>query len=137
MHLTMYAQSAICNIRLWACHAPVALLCRLDIAVSCMPVQSALYTVYEDRAVGVQDWPTGEGLMPSCRFRHMEGDAMDGQLLRNADIAKADAIILGNAHDADPKDVSVPAFQKYQSHDRCCSRELARLCLSVVHTRAG
>lgn len=50
------------------------------------------------------DWPTGEGLMPSCRFKHTEGDAMDGQVLRNANIVDADAIILGNAHDADPKD---------------------------------
>lgn len=45
--------------------------------------------------------------MPSCRFKHLEGDAMDGQLLRNAGIAKADAVIVGNAHDADPKDVSL------------------------------
>lgn len=45
--------------------------------------------------------------MPSCRFRHLQGDAMDGQLLRNAGIAKADAVIVGNAHDADPKDVSL------------------------------
>lgn len=45
--------------------------------------------------------------MPSCRFKHLEGDAMDGQLLRNAGVAKADAIIVGNAHDADPKDVSL------------------------------
>lgn len=45
--------------------------------------------------------------MPSCRFKHLEGDAMDGQLLRNAGIAKADAVIVGNATDADPKDVSL------------------------------
>lgn len=32
---------------------------------------------------------------------------MDGQLLRNAGIDKADAVIVGNAHDADPKDVSM------------------------------
>ena len=44
--------------------------------------------------------------MPSCRFKHMEGDSMDGQVLRNAGIINADAIIIGNAHDADPKDVS-------------------------------
>ncbi len=43
--------------------------------------------------------------MPSCRFKHVEGDAMDGQILRNAGVVDADAIILGNAHDADPKDV--------------------------------
>ena len=55
----------------------------------------------------LQDWPTGEGLMPSCRFKHMQGDAMDSQLLRNAGIDKADAVIVGNAHDADPKDVSM------------------------------
>ncbi|KAL3139211.1 hypothetical protein ABBQ32_005982 [Trebouxia sp. C0010 RCD-2024] len=51
-----------------------------------------------------EDWPTGEGLMPSCRFKHMQGDAMDSQLLRNAGIDTADAVIVGNAHDADPKD---------------------------------
>ncbi|KAL0047458.1 hypothetical protein WJX82_003858 [Trebouxia sp. C0006] len=51
-----------------------------------------------------EDWPTGEGLMPSCRFKHLEGDSMDGQVLRNAGIINADAIIIGNAHDADPKD---------------------------------
>lgn len=45
--------------------------------------------------------------MPSCRFKHMQGDAMDGQQLRNAGVAKADAVIIGNAHDADPKDVSL------------------------------
>ena len=45
--------------------------------------------------------------MPSCRFKHMQGDAMDSQLLRNAGIDKADAVIVGNAHDADPKDVSM------------------------------
>ncbi len=44
--------------------------------------------------------------MPSCRFKHLEGDSMDGQVLRNAGIINADAIIIGNAHDADPKDVS-------------------------------
>ena len=46
--------------------------------------------------------------MPSCRFKHLEGDSMDGQVLRNAGIINADAIIIGNAHDADPKDVSHP-----------------------------
>ena len=45
--------------------------------------------------------------MPSCRFKHLQGDAMDGQLLRNAGIAKADAVIVGNARDANPKDVSL------------------------------
>lgn len=47
-------------------------------------------------------------MMPSCRFKHLEGDSMDGQVLRNAGIINADAIIIGNAHDADPKDVSHP-----------------------------
>ncbi len=47
--------------------------------------------------------------MPSCRFKHLEGDSMDGQVLRNAGIINADAIIIGNAHDADPKDVSHPS----------------------------
>lgn len=37
----------------------------------------------------------------------MQGDAMDSQLLRNAGIDTADAVIVGNAHDADPKDVSM------------------------------
>lgn len=50
--------------------------------------------------------------MPSCRFKHLEGDAMDGQLLRNAGIAKADAVIVGNAHDADPKDVSLASYSQ-------------------------
>ncbi|KAA6419289.1 MAG: hypothetical protein FRX49_10813 [Trebouxia sp. A1-2] len=51
-----------------------------------------------------EDWPTGEGLLPRCRFKHLEGDSMDGQVLRNAGVINADAIIIGNAHDADPKD---------------------------------
>ncbi len=53
--------------------------------------------------------------MPSCRFKHLEGDSMDGQVLRNAGIINADAIIIGNAHDADPKDVS---------HHSSCSPKL-------------
>ena len=55
--------------------------------------------------------------MPSCRFKHTEGDAMDGQVLRNANIVDADAIILGNAHDADPKDVS------QHTHAHLCTRK--------------
>ncbi len=47
---------------------------------------------------------------------------MDGQVLRNAGIINADAIIIGNAHDADPKDVSQPP-QKYlhnvETHSQC------------------
>ncbi len=58
--------------------------------------------------------------MPSCRFKHLEGDAMDGQVLRNAGIINADAIIIGNAHDADPKDVS--------HHSSC----LPKLCVKPL-----
>ena len=58
--------------------------------------------------------------MPSCRFKHMEGNVMDGQLLRNAGVAKADAVIVGNAHDADPKDVSLLLLNAAWSR-ACCA----------------
>ena len=70
--------------------------------------------------------------MPSCRFKHLEGDSMDGQVLRNAGIINADAIIIGNAHDADPKDVRHPPPPPH-AHPSCVlSRSFAACsCQSV------
>ena len=48
---------------------------------------------------------------------------MDGQVLRNANIVDADAIILGNAHDADPKDVSQ---HTYAHANACCEKQFAK-----------
>ena len=59
-----------------------------------------------DLHVRLQDWPTGEGLLPSVKFNHIEGDAMDKKVLDKAKVSKADAIIMGVAHDTNPKDVS-------------------------------
>lgn len=58
----------------------------------------------------LQDWPTGKGLLPSISFRHLAGDAMDKKLLDQAEVSNADAIIMGVAHDSNPKDVSSPTF---------------------------
>ena len=56
----------------------------------------------------LQDWPTGRGLLPSITFRHLAGDPMDKKILDDAEVSNADAIIMGVAHDANPKDVSTP-----------------------------
>lgn len=54
---------------------------------------------------------------------------MDGQVLRNAGVINADAIIIGNAHDADPKDVSHPPPPLMLTQAVC---EAFNLCMQLL-----
>ena len=81
----------------------------------------------------LQDWPTGEGLLPSIKFRHIAGDAMDKGVLDQADVSNADAIIMGVAHDADPKDVST-LFTQHHSKPHCLSDTTSCSRLSLTST---
>ena len=83
------------------------LFCSSHKASTCCSAPQSQFKVEPKRfLLHLQDWPTGEGLLPSITFRHIAGDAMDKAVLDKAEVKNADAIIMGVAHDADPKDVS-------------------------------